>query len=49
MIKLDPKIKFPMAIIGIISVMFVFYTVYSTTKEAVENLSSSLENCICDC
>ena len=49
MIKLDPKIKFPMVIIGILSVVFVFYTVYSTTKAAVDNLSTGLENCICDC
>ena len=49
MIKLDPKIKFPMVIVGIISAMFVFYTVYSTTKEAVDNISTGLEKCICDC
>ena len=49
MIRLDPKIKFPMVIIGIASVIFVFYTVYSTTKAAVDSFSTDLENCICDC
>ena len=49
MIRLDPKIKFPMVTIGIFSVIFVFYNVYSTTKEAVDSLSTGLENCICNC
>jgi len=49
MIKLDPKIKFPMVIIGIISVVFIFYTVYNTTKSAVDNLTDGLNNCICNC
>ena len=49
MIKLDPKIKFPMVIIGIISVIFVFYTVYSTAKSAIDSFSTDLENCICNC
>lgn len=49
MIRLDPKIKFPMVAIGILSVIFVFYTLYSVTRAAVEDLSTGLENCICDC
>ena len=49
MIKLDPKIKFPMVIVGIMSVIFVFYTVYGTTKAAIDNFSTGLENCICEC
>jgi hypothetical protein len=49
MIKLDPKIKFPMVIIGIVSVIFVFYIVYNTTKSAIDNLTDGLNNCICDC
>jgi len=49
MIRLDPKIKFPMVIIGIASVIFVFYTLYSTTKSAVDSLTSGLENCVCEC
>lgn len=38
-----------MVVIGIISVVFVFYTAYSTTKQAVDELSNSLNDCVCEC
>ena len=51
MIRLDPKIKFPMIIIGIIAAVSLFAYIQHTTEVAMDRLINTIEekkNCDCD-